>query len=367
MSEIQATLLARADEFDLVPRQDQLEAIFENIYALSGHGGHMDAQSAPIWAEKMRHTYAKVLETIYPEYAAANGEVAEIDTEIDPASTEAEYFRVDQTGFADWIDDDGHMIPGGSMTAKRYTLRHAEIGHEYKVNFFDLERAQKAKLALQPLKAKNAKRTHDAKTNWVWLMGDSAKALPGFLTHPNIPRVLAPLNAGTSSRLWANKTNAEILADLALVIDQVPVQTIRAFYAAIVYMPLQLMQICKNRQVGGDTNNYGSKNLWEYIKEQYSGDDTGQGKIEFRILNECSAAFRSNPVTQTDDSGLSGDCIMVCPPRDRDVWAFLRSRPFSTRPPQQIKFSMVHTTHSKIGGCKVTQPMAFVRLEFGTT
>jgi hypothetical protein len=239
------------------------------------------------------------------------------------------------------------------------------MGHEWDMTIFDLERAAYAGMPLSNMKQNNAKRTHDAKTNYVWLFGESAKNLPGLCNHPNIPVTLAPLNVGATSRLWANKTVDEIAADLALLIDQVPTNTIRAHHVAKVFFPLGLVQELKNRRLGaGD----GFASVWDWMRVRYEGADaTGQPKVEFHVLNECTAANRLDPKTGTDTSGMVGDFLLAIPADDKDSLAFIRARPYTQRPPQELKLKMVHQTHSKIGGVKMQQPLALHRLDFGLT
>ena len=134
---------------------------------------------------------------------------------------------------------------------------------------------------------------------------------------------------------------------------------------AKVFFPLGLMQELKNRRLGsGD----GFDSVWDWMKNRYSGDaDTGQPSVEFRILNECTAANRLEPVTGTDQSNLTGDFVIAVPADDKDSLAFIRARPYTQRPPQEINLKMVHQTISKVGGVKMQQPLAVHRLDFGLT
>lgn len=345
------------DQLQIVPRLDTMLTLAADI----ARQGRADAQLAPIWAEKLRHTYKQVLETKYPELAAANGDVLPIDTSVDPAAESWEYFMIDHAGFASWIDDDGHLAPNGALTMTRYTGYTAEMGFEYNMSIFDLERAAKASLPISNLYLKNAKRYHDAKKNWVWLFGDSAKQLPGLCNHPNITKTLAPLNDAGTSRAWADKSVDEIAADLALLIDSVAENTLRAHFVATVFMPLSMMQVLRNKRLGaGD----GTQTLYDWMKARYSGDDTGQGAVKFVVLNECASTLRRNPETGSDTSGIPGDFLLAIPSASKDELAFIQARPFTQRPPQETGFKMHHMTHSKVGGCKCSIPLAVHRMDF---
>lgn len=351
-----------AERLGLIPSSEYLDAFAEHVVVRQT--GRADDQLAPIWREKLRHTYTRVLEHKYPELQAANGEVLQIDTAVDPAALEWEYFMLDGNGYADWIDDDGHVMPGSSFTMTRHTGRMAEMGHTWEANVFDLERAVKAGVPFLPIKQKLAKKAHDRTTNWVWLFGDSGKNLPGLCNHPNIRVTRAPLNGGATSRHFRDKSADEIADDFATLIDTIATGTLRAYHAATVFIPLELAQIMRRARLGsGD----GLLTLWDWVQDTYKGDDTGQGKITFKVLNECTASWRADPRSgdaATDNSGIGGDFMLAIPGVDKEELCFIRARPYTQRPPQERDFNMYHPTHSKIGGCKVTCPTAVHRVDF---
>lgn len=360
---ITTQLRSTMDALKIIPRMDALEAVCDTIIKREGY----DAQLAPIWAEKLRHTYTKLFEIKYPEYKAANGDVLPVDT-VDPAMLEWEYFIVDQHGSADWIDDDGQVAPSGSISVKRKTGTMSEMGHKWTLTVMDLERAAKATIGtasfpLAQLKQKNAKRTHDAKTNWTWFFGDKEKDLPGLCNHPNISITTAPLKASPGTvRAWdANATNDEIAADAASAINKIAQDTLEQYHAATVYMPPAYWRLLRDRRLGaGD----GFASLLGLLQDRYKGDESGQGKITFATLLECASVSRLNPKTGTDTSGITGDFLLVLPAASQDELAFVRARPYTQRPPQERDMVLHHMTHSKIGGCKCQIPLAVHRFDF---
>lgn len=348
------------ERIEIIPR---LDTICENVSGIFNKDARLDVQYAPLFAEKLRHTYAKVLEVPYPELIAVNGEVLAIDTEVDPADIVWEYYVVDKRGVAYWIDDDGQVMGNSAMTMRRKTGEMHEMGHAWQLNVFDLERWQKAGvLPLASTKVEIAKRAHDEKTQWAWLFGDQDKKLLGLCNHPNISTVLAPLNDGSASRLFANKTNDEITADIGLLINSIPEATKLRHFASVVYMSHAHWTELQSRRIDSVV---GHQTLLDYLRQQFAGDESGQGKVEFKIMNECKADWRRNPANGTDDSGISGDFMIALPPTNKDVAAFVRARAFTQFPPQERDFNIHNLTHSKIGGCKLTEPLAVARLDFG--
>lgn len=323
-----------------------------------------DAQLAPLWGEKLRHTFSTIPETIYPDLVAVNGGVIPIDTSVNPASLEWEYFMIDSGALCDWIDDEGNLMHSSFVTATRHTGKHAEIGGGYEYTIFDLEKAALANVPLNQIKAKAVKRAHDEKTEWVWLFGDSAMDIPGLCTHPNVTTSFAAIGAGLS-RLPINKTNDEILADFVTLLDTIPQQTIEGHHAAKGFMPHSLIRLMRSRFLEGTAS--GVVSLWDRLRALYSGDDSGQGKVEFKGLNPLDANRRINPVTGTDTSGISGDFLVAVPADDKDSLAFIRARSFTQRPPQEVDFNIKILTHGNIGGVKMVYPLSCHVMFFGTT
>lgn len=350
---------ATLDALGLIPRTDALEAECSRVLLREGK----DSSLAPIWAEKLRHTYAKVVEQKFPQYAAANGDVLPVDSSVDPASLEWEYFMIESAGYADWIDDDGAVAPSSAIKASRHTGKLAEMGHRWDMTVFDLERAAKANVPLAPIKQKHAKRTHDAKTNWVWLFGDSAKDLPGLCNHPNIGVSQAPdgtLGGGGGTAALADMTNDEILSVFASLINSVAEDTLENYHAATVWMSHADYRTLRDRRLGaGD----GFASLLGLLTDRYKGDESGQGKVTFRTLLECDKTRRTNPKTGVDNSGIARSFLLAIPQAGADELAFIRARPYTQRPPQERDMVMHHMTHSKIGGCKCQIPLAVQRMD----
>lgn len=328
---------------------------------------YTDAQVAPIYAEKLRHVYAKLVEVWYPELEAANGEVLPIDSSMPPGAETWEYDMIDSGASMDWIDDEGQIAPNAFVkSAGKFVGRTAEFGGGYKTNLFDDERQSMAGMNLSPIKGAAVKRAHDVFCEWRWLFGSPDKdGMLGLCTHPNMPMSMAANNAGDTSKLPENKTNAEILADFISLIDGVAEQSLERFHAVTVYMPHSLIRLMRTRFL--DATAEGKQTLWDRLKGLYSGDDSGQGKVTFKGANFCSASRRKDPRTGTDTSGISGDFLLALPPQNADELCFIRARPFTMRPPEEKGFSVQHLAHGKIGGCKMVQPLSCAMLIYGTT
>lgn len=363
--EIQAQLEALA----IVPRTDEIVAAFMDprwrYRGDVGPGGAVVKREdlAPMMAERLRYVYPEILEAKFAELPAADGKVFPIDDSVPPGAIEWRSETLDVLGFAQWIDDDGKLAPTGATVFGQATGRLKEMGHRWDMNTFDLERAAYAKVPIESIRGRAAKRVIDAKCQWTWLFGDVDLQLYGCFTHPNIARILAPQSANAGNpRVWSGKTNAEIATDVALLVDAVRSQTSRQESCAIVYIGENLFKLCKRRLLGETSGLLTS--LWDRIVAEHSGDESGTGKVDFRILNECEAAYRRNPETNTDTSGISGDFLFARPAEDKRMDAFMRSRRFTQLSPQQEQFNIVNLVHAKAGGFRTERPLAFSMMVF---
>lgn len=373
-------MMDTAEGLALFPRYDELEAHF------SSGGYRQDWQLAPIWARALVQTLPKVFEHKYPELQFVNGEVLPIMS-VDPGAREWEYFEVDYGGCADFIDFDGHVMPSvPPMRAGRHSGKMREMGIRYELNFFDEERWKYAQgngnflpgIDVMRQKQASAKLAHDRLTDWLWAFGNAEKGAPGLLNHPNIEVSVAALNAGASSRLPENKTIEENTADVLALIDHVAETTLELYHAATVWLPHSMIRTLRSQYIASTAT--GFVTAWDRIVEALSGDDSGQGKITLKPMFYADASRRLDPRTVkgaaslgplsgsgSDTSGLSGNFMLATPPPNKDEAAFIRARPYTTRPPREMDdFNTVFATHSKIGGCKLVQPRAIHRLDFGT-
>lgn len=360
----QAALQALA----VVPEQATLERMFLDDRwqyrgdVAPGNGLVPRADLAPLMAERLRYVYAQILEAKYEDLPAANGQIFPIDDSVPAGAEEWRSETVAVTGFAQFIDEDGRLSPNGSAVFGQSTGRLLNIGRKWTFNTFDLERYAYAKVPIESMRGREARRSVEALTNWCWMFGDAARGLSGCFNHPNVTRLLAPLNAGNTSRVWADKSNSEIAADVQILADTIRAQTNRQESCAIIYIGENLYKECKRRLLGQTSGLLTT--LWDWIKSQHEGDETGAAKVEFRILNACEADFRRHPETDSDASGIAGDFLFARPKEDKEMDAFMRSRRFTQLPPKQEDFNIENLCHSKIGGWRTRRPLAFAMMVF---
>jgi hypothetical protein len=360
---------AALERLALYPRVDQLEAVINDprwtYRGDVGPGGSVvpRADLAPMMIERLRYVYAEILEAKYEDLPAASGELFPIDDSVPSGAEEWRSDTVECTGFAQFVDEDGRLSPNGSASYGTATGRLLNIARKWSFNTFHLESMAYAKVPIESMRGVEARRSIEALTNWCWMFGDAERGLSGCFNHPNVARILAPpsANAGTP-RAWSGKTNAEIAADVQILVDAVRSQTNRQESCAIVYIGENLYNECVRRLLGATSGLLTT--LMDWIESQHKGDKTGRGAVEFRILNACEAAFRRRPETNADDSGIAGDFLFARPKEDKAMDAFMRARRFTQMPPKQEDFNVENLCHAKIGGWRTRRPLAFAMMVF---
>jgi hypothetical protein len=105
----------------------------------------------------------------------------------------------------------------------------------------------------------------------------------------------------------------------------------------------------------------GTVSYWDRLLKLFAGDDSGQGKVEFKGLNECQANRRG----ATDPFPFGGDLMFAIPAPNVDELSFVRARGLTQRPPQEQDFKVKIVSHAKIGGIKVVRPLAVHIMCFG--
>jgi hypothetical protein len=370
---------AKIDAYAIVPSRATVDSVMRSFVTDSRFArARVDFELAPIMAEKLVHTYAKIQEAKYPEFLAAAGQILPIDSSPGPESEKWRYWLIDYAGRCDWIDEGGSYAPSSAIKMRQFEGKFARFGHRWETTIFDLRRAAAADVPLEATKGKLSKKAHEAWKDWHWSVGSIGHEVEGLLTNPNITHMLAPFDSasGNTTRLWPGKSDTDIREDVRAVVTRIQNDTKGAELCARIFLPRGLVQEAQSRYIAATAT--GTVTLWDQIVDAWKGDPvTGQGKVTFHTWQMLDADERIDPVSVTsedgsggtDTSGISGDCILGCPAMDADMDAFVLAYPFSQEPPlpDPESFRIFTKTHERMGGARVQRPKAYVLMRFGTT
>ena len=303
-----------------------LKATFDAQAAL----GFLVSQVSSIESEVYAIRYADIQ---YPR-------LVPVDTSAYPWAKTVTYFTTDGVGQADWMNGDAGDMPFAELSRSRYetTVESAKIGYR-----FSLEEVNQAMMIpgmdLPADKAAAARRAADELVERVAISGDSRKGFLGLINQTLVPQTAVP-NGASGSPLWANKTPAEILADVnnALVgawagTGQVELHdTVLlpvAQYGTIASMP---------RSATSDTT------VITYLQTNNVYTSTTGQPLTIRTLRQLAGA------------GAGGTNRMITYRRDPQVLKFHMPMPHQFFPPQQRMLEFVIPGMMRLGGLDVRLP-----------
>lgn len=194
---------------------------------------------------------ANVYAVQYPELNYA--ELVPVNSEGPEWSSGVITYTTDSGGKAAWFSGKAKDMRLAEVTRGRTetTFDMAGIGYE-----FDLEEVNRASLVGQPLtnqKADAARRGANEFIHTAALTGDASKGFKGLLNHASPTQGNVALNAGAASRLWADKTPTEIMADINTVLTGIYTGSLTVEMADTLLLPIERLLYLGQRTMS-DTN-----------------------------------------------------------------------------------------------------------------
>lgn len=310
-----------------------------------GADGKRDAQNVPIFAQQLEHVYAKTYEALHSELPAANGDVIPIDTSPDEGDETFVWYTYDSTGVAKFMDAyNAADMPEGEEfgTVNSGVIKTALEGYGWTTD--DVRRARKANYQLEARKGRRARYGHDLLLHNTILWGDSARKLRGLFNHPNISGGVGAASGTGSSTLWADKTAAQIIIDIAAAINVGIRQTTNRLHAATdCLMATPLYDAISIRLMTEGQNG----TILEQVERIWKN-------VTFTPMEEL--------VPAQSQGNLTSQAIFAYQ-KSEDTAEAVVPMPFTQHAPQQRGLTFTVPTESRIGGVKMIRPLAFFMLE----
>ncbi len=263
-----------------------------------------------------------------------------VDTSGYPWAKTVTFFTYDRVGQADWMNGDASDMPFAELARTKFetTVESAKIGYRY-----SLEEVNQAMLIpgmnLPADKAAAAKRAADELVERVVISGDARKGFLGLVNQTVVPQVAVP-NGASGSPLWANKTPAEILADVnnALVGAWSTTNQVELHDTVLLPVPQYGTLAATPRSATSDTT------LMTYLQaNNVYTSSTGQ-PLTIRTLRQLAGA------------GAGGSNRMITYRRDPQVLKFHMPMPHQFFPPQQRMLEFIIPGMMRLGGLDVRLP-----------
>jgi len=165
----------------------------------------------------LTHVEAKVYETEYRDIVYQD--IVPVSNEAGEGATSVTYYSIDGATMGKFIGSNAIDVPLSDISTKQ-TIVPVELGAVgYKYSDEELRQAAMLNRPLPQTKANLTMRGFEEHAQSVCFTGDTVKGLEGLLNNSNVPASTV-VNPGSGTD-WANKTPAQILADVNSLFGQV--------------------------------------------------------------------------------------------------------------------------------------------------
>ncbi|HET6496260.1 MAG TPA: major capsid family protein [Thermoleophilia bacterium] len=337
------SILAKAKALD-IKVSDDAKWYLQN-WVLADASIKLDDDSSFMLSRSLEQELAIKPEAPRPELALAEGDLLPT-IPVDKGAKSYHYALNDEQGLAEWgsgSSKDMPMVSASSAEMLGY-LDRTMLGYSWDTE--DLRNAAYAGKPLQPRLANAATRGHMETWDSALAWGQESRRLLGLFNHPNITLLSAP--DGGSGTSWRTKTVAQILADIASLVNTVPVIMNETRHVNTVLWSPRLARFC--RQTLADAVLDVHTKIWDVIKETFP-------EIEFRevrYLDATNARSQGRLATDALFAMIRGDASKVGKVNAMDP---------TFSPPQQEGLTINMYGEAKRGGIEMAEPLTCVRMD----
>ncbi|MDY6980933.1 MAG: DUF2184 domain-containing protein [Pseudomonadota bacterium] len=255
-----------------------------------------------------------------------------------PGAASITYYLYTKTGMAKIIANPSDDLPRADVYASRHTAMVHSVGTSFGYSTRELRHAQFANVPLEMQKADSARRTIRERENEIAWTGDANYNIFGFLNNPNIPVQEMPLNAGATSRTWANKTPNEIIADVRLLVSGIRQTTNGVHEGNTMLLPIE---------------------QYDIIAETPRSDLSDTTILEF--LTKPGNSFGLNEIdwlTELKGAGVGGTDMIAVYEKDPEVLEARIPMEMQNLPPQARNLEFLVPVEAENAGVVVRYPLA---------
>lgn len=322
--------------FDLdKPLTDQrFDAWSRRIAEATGLFEREDANETAIFARQLEYVYTKTYDVKYPEFKARL--FIPVDTSVPTGAETYTYRQFDEIGMAKLISNYASDLPNVTLLGKEFTGKCKSLGTSYSYSIQDVRRASMAGLPLETSLARVARRVTEAKIDNLAAFGDENTGLTGFLNAANVP-LISP-TTGT----WSSATADQIIADLDKLVNSIVIVSNGIHVPDTLLLPITQFLRLNNlqRSVASDKT----------VLQWYLENNPFIKNIDQWYLLDLA------------DDDLNGPRA-VCYKRDPEVLGLVIPQEFEQFPPQAENLAFTIPCHARVGGVKVTYPLAMAYMD----
>lgn len=312
--------------------EDLAELQIQNSFAPAST--RLDANESLFFARQLEYVRAKIYDTKRPAMSAL--QVFPIDRSIPEGAEYVTYRMFDGTTSAKIISAYADDLPTVGLSGKEFTSRIKTLGNAYMWSTAEIRAAAMTGAPIKSDKATLAKVGHDVQVNKIAWFGDADANLPGFLSNPNIPVFTVPANGTGASKLWANKTADQKIADMTGIVNSVKTQSLGVHRANELWLPMAMFTDVSTTPRG----TFGGESILTVFK-----------------LNNPDVTVRE-VLELGNVATYAGQNVMVAIENSEQNLQLILPMAFKEQPPQPYNLAWKVPCESRVGGVVVEYPFA---------
>ena len=295
---------------------------------------HLDDNEVFFFARELERIKAQSYDTEYPELKSFS--LIPISTEAGPGAEFITYQSFNSTGSAKVIASYADDLPRADVRGQEFTSPVRGIGCSYGYNIQEIRAAQMAGRSLTDRQSAAARLAHDQRVNYLAFFGDPNFDLGGFFNNPNVPSTSVPADGTGGNTEWIFKTPDQILRDMNLFANMIPVATLGVEYPTTMLLPIAQYTLVAStpRSPNSDTT------ILQYFIENNPYVKSVQ------MVPECAGA-----------GPLGTDIMMAYNQNPRKVTMEL-AMPYTQHAPQERVLEFVVPCESRYGGVLFYYPLS---------
>lgn len=276
-----------------------------------------DAQQAYGWVvSQTQNIETEVYKIKYPTSNYA--EFVPVVTEGNPWASGTTFYSQDIVGRTDWLGNDANDLPYTELLRDTGSRAYYARGNGYKWNLLEVNRARMIP-GMGNLTAEKAQGTREIAERALFdiaISGDVEKGWDGLINYTGVTAADVPANGTGATTWWANKTQDQIIADIAANFNAIGIATKWIEIPDTLALPPEVLMDISVRRIssGGD----GNMTILDFIEGTFSR----AYKVNFQI--------KSLRQLTTADPGGDGRGILY--KRSREVVRFHLPRPYMFEP-----------------------------------
>lgn len=294
-----------------------------------------DAGEGIFFARQLEFVRAKTYDVQRPALSA--WELFPIDTSVPAGAKTITWRQWDSVGIAKIIGAYADDLPRAGISAVETTTPIRSIGNSYGYDVQEIRYAQFAGVPLDSKLAIAARKASDQTVNRYAWAGDPVSGLPGFLSNVNLPQYVIPANGTGASKLWSNKTDTQIIADLNGIANSVFTATNGVHRPNEIWLPL---------------------NQYAYINSTRSGVYDQTTILQFFLANNPFITS-VKPVLELTGAGAGGTDLIVAADNSIENYQLNIPMMFMQHAPQARNLYFEVPCEMRFGGVTIEQPLAF--------